>query len=59
MEDVVLHEFAHKAVDGPARRSEALQHIGTMGVFFEGPQDRLELADDFLGAGDEIELFAC
>ena len=56
--DVVFHEFAHKAVDGSAGRSEALKDVGTMGVFLERALNGFELADDFLGASEEVEFFA-
>ena len=56
--DVVFHEFAHKAVDGSAGRREALKDVGTMGVFLERALNGFELADDFLGASEEVEFFA-
>jgi hypothetical protein len=56
--DVVFHEFAHKAVDGAAGGREALKDVGAVGVFLECPLNGFELADDFLGASDEVEFFA-
>jgi|SRR5271168_1605816 len=56
--DVVFHQLAHEAVDGAASGSQTLQRLGTGLVLVEGPQNALELADDFLGAGDEVDFFA-
>lgn len=56
--NVVLHEFAHKAADGATSGCEALQDVRTVGVLLEGALDGFELADDFLGAGNEIDFFA-
>ena len=58
MEDVVLHEFAHEAVDGSTGSGEALQDIGAVGIFLESVEHGFQLANNFLGAGDEIETFA-
>jgi hypothetical protein len=58
IEDVVLHQFGHQAVDGPAGGGEALQQVGAMRVFLHGAKNRFELADDFFCARDEIEMFA-
>ena len=56
--DVVFHEFGHEAVDGAASGGEALESFGARFVLVEGAQDAFELADDFLGAVDEIEFFS-
>ena len=56
--DVVFHEFGHEAVDGAASGGEALEGFGARFVLVEGAQDAFELADDFLGAVNEVEFFA-
>lgn len=56
--DMVFHEFRHEAVDGAASGGEALESLGARFMLVEGAQDAFELADDFLGAVDEVEFFA-
>jgi hypothetical protein len=56
--DVVFHQLAHEAIDGAARRGQALQHLGALLVLVEAAEDAFELADDFLRACDEVEFFA-
>jgi len=56
--DVVLHQFAHEAVDGAARGGEALQDLGAGLVLIQGAPDGFELPHNFLGAGDQIQLFS-
>ena len=56
--DVIFHEFGHEAVDGAASGREALEGFGARLVLVEGAQDAFELADDFLGAVDEVQFFA-
>jgi hypothetical protein len=56
--DVVFHEFTHEAVDGAAGSGEALEDVRTVGVFLNRALGRFELADDFLGTGEEVEFFA-
>ncbi len=56
--DVVFHQLAHKAVNRASRGGQALQRLGARLVFVEGTKNAFELANDFLGAGDEVELFA-
>jgi hypothetical protein len=56
--DVVFHQLAHEAIDCTAGCGQPLQRFGTWLVFIEGAKYAFELPDDFLGAGDEIELFA-
>jgi hypothetical protein len=56
--DVVFHQFGHEAVDGAASGGEALESVGARLVFIEGAEDTFELANNFLGAIDEVEFFA-
>jgi hypothetical protein len=56
--DVVFHQLAHEAIDRTAGCGQALQRFGARLVFVECAKHAFELANDFLGAGDEIELFA-
>ena len=56
--DVVFHQLAHEAVDGAARSRQALQDLRALLVFVESAEDTFKLADDFLGASDEVEFFA-
>ena len=58
MTDMVFHQFAHKAVDGTTCGSEALERLRAGLVFRQGAKNAFELADNFLGARDEVELFA-
>jgi hypothetical protein len=58
IENVILHEFRHKAVDGAASGSEALKDIGAMSVFLQGVEHGLQLADKFFGTSDKVEMFA-
>ena len=55
--NMVLHEFGHQAVDGAARRRQALQDVGALLVVIQGAQDAFQLADDFFRARDQIEFF--
>jgi len=55
--NVILHEFGHEAVDGPARGGEALEGIGAGFVVVERAQNAFKLADDFFRAVDEIQFF--
>jgi len=56
--DVVFHEFGHEAVNGAASGGKPLQGVGARFVLVEGAQDAFQLADNFLGAVDEIQFFA-
>jgi hypothetical protein len=56
--DVVFHQLAHKAIDRTASCGQPLQRFGTWLVFVKCAKHTFELADDFLGAGNEIEFFA-
>jgi hypothetical protein len=56
--DVVFHQLSHQAVDGAARGGQALQHVSALLIFVEAAEDAFELANDFLGARDEVEFFA-
>jgi hypothetical protein len=56
--DVVLHQFAHEAVDGAARGGEALQDLGARLVLIQGAPDGFELPHNFLGATQQIQLFS-
>ena len=56
--DVVFHQLGHEAVDGAAGGGEALEGFGAGFVFIEGAEDAFELADNFLGAIEEVEFFA-
>ena len=56
--DVVFHQFGHEAIDGAASGGEALERVGARFIFVEGAKNAFELADDFLGAVDEVEFFA-
>jgi len=56
--DVVFHQLAHEAIDSAAGGGQALQRLGTRLIFVKCAKHAFELADDFLGARDEIELFA-
>lgn len=56
--DVVLHQFGHEGVDGAASGGEALEDIGAMFVVGEAAENAFELADDFLGAVNEVEFFS-
>jgi len=58
MANVVFHQLAHEAIDGAARGGEALKNVGAVRILFEGTLRGFELADDFLGAVDEIEFFS-
>jgi hypothetical protein len=58
VEDVILQQFAHQAIDRAAGGGQALQHIGAMGILFKRTKDGFQLSDDLFGACDEIELFA-
>lgn len=55
--NVVLHQFGHEAVDGPARGGKTLEYLGARIVVMEAAQDAFELTDDFLGAIHQVELF--
>jgi hypothetical protein len=55
--DVVFHQLTHETVDGTAGGGQTLERLGARFVFVEGAKDAFELADDFLGAGDEVEFF--
>jgi hypothetical protein len=56
--DVVLHQFAHEAVDGAARGGKALQDVGATLVLIQGATDGFELSHDFLGAREQIQFFS-
>jgi hypothetical protein len=58
VEDVILQQFAHQAINRAAGGGKALQHIGAMGILFKSMKDGFQLSDDLFGACDEIELFA-
>ena len=55
--DVIFHQFPHEAVDGPAGGGKALENFGARVIVVEPAQNAFELADDFLGAVDEVEFF--
>ena len=55
--DVVFHQLSHQAVDGPAGGGQALQHFRALFVIIQGPENSLELADDFFGAVYQINFF--
>lgn len=55
--NVVLHEFAHQAVNGAAGGRQPLQDVSAAGVLFEGALGGFELADYLFGPGNEIEFF--
>jgi hypothetical protein len=57
VEDVILKELAHQAVDGSARGGEALQDVGALLVIVQPAQDAFELPDHFLRARYEVEFF--
>ena len=57
IQDVILHQFAHQAVDGAAGGSQALENVGAVGILFQTTKDGFQLADDFLGAGNEFNFF--
>jgi len=56
--DVIFHQFGHEGVDGAASGGEALEDVGAVLFVIEAAQDTFELADDFLGAVDEVEFFS-
>ena len=56
--DMVFHQFGHEAIDGAASGGETLEGFRARVVFVEGAHDAFELADDFLGAVDEVQFFA-
>jgi len=56
--DVIFHKFGHQAIDGAARGGETLEDIRAAFVFVQGAQDAFELADDFLGAIEEVQFFS-
>lgn len=56
--NMVFHQLGNKTVDGAASGSEALEGVGAGLVFVECTKDAFELADDFLGAVDEVEFFS-
>jgi len=58
IEDVILHQFTHKAVDGAADGGQTLQDIGAVGIFFEGAQHRFELSNNFFRSINEFKFFA-
>jgi hypothetical protein len=58
VQDVIFHEFRHEAVDGAASGGEAAKHLGTLLVAIEALENRLELADYFLSAVNEIQFFS-
>jgi hypothetical protein len=58
IQDVILHQFAHQAVDGAAGGGQPLQDVGAVGVLFQTAKDGFQLADNFLGAGNEFNFFA-
>ena len=51
-------KLAHEAIDRAAGCGQALQRFGARLVFVKCAKHAFELADDFLGARDEVELFA-
>jgi len=57
IEDVVLHQLTHEGIEGAASRGQALQDIGAMRVVLDGVEGGLQLANQFLGARNEVELF--
>ena len=56
--NVVFHQFAHEAVDGAACGRQTLQHFRALFILVEAAKDAFELADDFLGAVDQVQFFA-
>lgn len=58
MKDVILHQLAHKSIDGAASCGQTLQDVGAMGVFFQSAQRRFQLADDLFGTGNKLKFFA-
>lgn len=58
MEDVILHQFTHEAVNGAANGGQTLQDIGAVGIFFEGTQHRFELSNNFLRSINQFKFFA-
>ena len=55
---MILHEFGHEGVDGSARGSEALEHVGAVLVFVEAAKHAFELSDDFFRPINQIQLFS-
>jgi hypothetical protein len=58
VEDVIFHQLRHEAIDGSACGGETAKHFGTLLVTIEPLEYRLELADDFLGAVNQIQFFS-
>ncbi len=44
--DVIFEEFAHQAIDRPARGGKALEDVGALFVIIQAPQHAFELPDD-------------
>jgi len=55
--DVIFHELGHEAINGAARGGKALEGVGAWLIVVERAKNALELADDFLGAVNEIQFF--
>jgi hypothetical protein len=55
--NVIFHQLGHEAVDGAARGGQALEGISAGLILVECAKNAFELADDFLGAIDELEFF--
>lgn len=56
--DVVFHQLAHEAIDGPANGGEALEDFGARLVLTEGATNAFELADHLLGAIQKVQFIA-
>jgi hypothetical protein len=54
VQNVILHKLSHQAVDTSACGGQALKNLCARIVFTETPKDRLQLANDFLGAIREV-----
>src|SRR5271154_3427042 len=54
--DVILHKFAHQAVDGATRGGQALQSFGAGFVGIQCAEHAFELADHFLGAVEQVQF---
>jgi hypothetical protein len=57
MANVVFHQFRHQAIDGSPGGGEPSQNFCARFVFIQCALHRFHLANQFLGAIDQIEFF--
>jgi hypothetical protein len=58
VEDVVLHEFSHEAVDRAPGSRETTKDLGALLVSVQPFEDGFELSNYLLGSIDQIQFFS-